>query len=47
MAGEKQNRDTMEELEDGELSGSNSESEMGPNMDGREKVIITLSVSRA
>ncbi|KAL2100203.1 hypothetical protein ACEWY4_004597 [Coilia grayii] len=37
MAGEKQNRDTMEELEDGELSGSNSESEMGPNVDGREK----------
>ncbi|XP_076140479.1 phosphorylated adapter RNA export protein [Alosa pseudoharengus] len=33
MAGE--NRDTMEELEDGELSGSNSDSEMGSNVDRR------------
>ena len=40
MAGE--NRDTMEDLEDGELSGSNSDSEMGANVDGRGKVIILL-----
>lgn len=41
MAGE--NRDTMEELEDGELSGSNSDSEMGTNADNRGQVIVLSS----
>lgn len=41
MAGENQRSNTMEDLEDGELSGSNSESEMGmgSNADGRDKVV--------
>lgn len=41
MAG--QNRDTMEELEDGELSGSNSDSEMGTHVDSRGQVIVLPS----